>query len=699
MLVQEQNNTFLHKSKEIPETQFRIAASAKAFKILSDSLYTNKVRAIIRELSCNAYDAHVAVGNLNQKFIVQLPNGLEPTFRIRDFGTGLSKINIEEIYTTYFASTKTNSNDYVGCLGLGSKTPFCYVDNFQINSYIDGQKLMYAAFVNDDGMPSVSFIGETPTTEQNGLEISFPVQRKDFQLFITEAEFVFSTFKNVPEITGQTIEVKVLQKRFEGPDWFIPSVRNKMYHSSIIMGNVLYPLVFNEHFDDTKFNSLLQHSIHLELPIGSVEVAASRESLSLNKQTIKFIREKLIEISSSLISLISKKISDCPTEWEARIELKKFQDLFNKNTVIFYKGKKIDLDVPFRSPINSSFKKAIKYHNWKTHRKSVKNNHIFSFATEETTAFCFVDKDFKEREVFNWLRNINDKWDSLIFVKCEEDKKYINEICDCDKFKFHWTQCVGPKPPKGSKPPRIKKTTIDAYYADFNKSKFGTNLKKIDLSNSTDIFYYTDCRHKQPQKASLPTLFSALKIIANKKQLTIPGIYGLNLSQIKKVEKKSNWINVYSFLEKELAEYLDYQPFLDYISKSVFKDYILYSGKVWYGILICNTNNLIPIYNKIISQLPQNHKINNYIKKIEIFYREDKNLNNRDYEAIIKAVKSLSPIVYHSIINEEKSQKEAERIFLECIQERSNLIEEFPVLELFTEKNDCVSSNFIKKLF
>ena len=44
---------------------FKIQASAKAFEILSSNIYTNKVRAVIREYNCNAYDAHVASGNGN----------------------------------------------------------------------------------------------------------------------------------------------------------------------------------------------------------------------------------------------------------------------------------------------------------------------------------------------------------------------------------------------------------------------------------------------------------------------------------------------------------------------------------------------------------------------------------------------------------------------------------------------------------
>lgn len=52
-------------SNDFKTSGFKIQASAKAFEILSSNIYTNKVRAVIREYNCNAYDAHVAAGNGN----------------------------------------------------------------------------------------------------------------------------------------------------------------------------------------------------------------------------------------------------------------------------------------------------------------------------------------------------------------------------------------------------------------------------------------------------------------------------------------------------------------------------------------------------------------------------------------------------------------------------------------------------------
>jgi hypothetical protein len=79
--IEERN---IEQSGNFAESQFTIKASRKAFKILSDSLYSDKIKAIIRELSCNAYDAHVDAKNLDTPFDIHLPSVLEPIFYIRD---------------------------------------------------------------------------------------------------------------------------------------------------------------------------------------------------------------------------------------------------------------------------------------------------------------------------------------------------------------------------------------------------------------------------------------------------------------------------------------------------------------------------------------------------------------------------------------------------------------------------------------
>jgi len=43
----------------------------------------------------------------------------------------------------------------VGCLGLGSKSPFAYVNNFKVVSFNEGKKYSYICYM-DNGVPKIN---------------------------------------------------------------------------------------------------------------------------------------------------------------------------------------------------------------------------------------------------------------------------------------------------------------------------------------------------------------------------------------------------------------------------------------------------------------------------------------------------------------------------------------------------------------
>ena len=163
------------------EIEFTFKQSAHAFNILVSRLYTDPIKAIIRELSANAHDSHVEAGKPNCKMLIHLPNNSERFFSIRDFGVGLSPDDVINVYSTIFESTKTDSNDYTGCLGLGSKTPFSYTDNFIVESFFNGKHYIYNAYFNEQGVPCMAMLdgNGSDTNEENGVKITISVKSGD----------------------------------------------------------------------------------------------------------------------------------------------------------------------------------------------------------------------------------------------------------------------------------------------------------------------------------------------------------------------------------------------------------------------------------------------------------------------------------------------------------------------------------------
>lgn len=311
-----QNEAVLSNVGEIGE--FRIRNSAKAFSILSSGLYANKVRAIIRELSCNAVDSHTAAGKQDTPFDVHLPNTLEPWFSIRDYGTGLSHEQVTQIYTTYFESTKTASNEFIGALGLGSKSPFSYTDNFTVTAIQNGVKGIYSAFINAAGVPSIAQMMTEATDEPAGVEVKFSVNdRYDFDKFRQEARHVYTYFKLRPVVSGSA-GFEFINVAYDTEN-IIPGVHSykDSRRSIAIMGNIAYPIDIPQ--ADTSLGdlrNLLNYGLEIHFAIGELDFQASREGLSYIPQTVASIKAKVEAVNTALAVVIAKEADAIDNLWE-----------------------------------------------------------------------------------------------------------------------------------------------------------------------------------------------------------------------------------------------------------------------------------------------------------------------------------------------------------------------------------------------
>ena len=321
-----QNNVV--KSGRFEERNFSIEASAKAFFILSDGLYSNKIKAVIRELSTNAYDSQVDAGNQDLPFDAHLPTRLEPTFYVRDYGTGMSHEDCMQLYTTYFRSTRNDSNESVGCLGLGSKAPFAYCDQFNVESFQDGVVRTYTAYQSEDGTPVFSLMDEQTTEEPDGLKVTVAVKEDDMRDFRQEAEHLYRYFTIKPNVLGEELVYPKREVKLEGDGWSIVDSKYPYNGNVVIMGQIAYPFSKDDIYgSETSYTGdwsdeerFLYESdgLEIEMEIGEVDITPSREHLSFNKTTINALKAKVSEVKVAVVDGLQDRINEAESLFEAR---------------------------------------------------------------------------------------------------------------------------------------------------------------------------------------------------------------------------------------------------------------------------------------------------------------------------------------------------------------------------------------------
>ena len=298
----------------------------KVFTILRSSMYSDPILACLREYACNASDSHKEVGCPKRAISVQLPTIYEPTLRIRDFGTGLSEDSIFNVFACYGASSKEDSNEYVGMLGMGSKSGFAYAESFTIESWFDGVKKTYAAYIDESEVGKISKTCEEKCDiNERGICISIPVAKNDINTFIETAKKFFLWYSPEPEFSGYSLskDIKAYKDKLDiVHDSDSCTIYSESYYYGgsatnlfVKMGNICYPVLDKNGIDAEWLPNA--YKCIIKVPIGSIEFTASRESISLKPYTLKTINDCLGKIKAEIALAFQKNVDAQPTAWDA----------------------------------------------------------------------------------------------------------------------------------------------------------------------------------------------------------------------------------------------------------------------------------------------------------------------------------------------------------------------------------------------
>lgn len=308
-------------SGDMDEKFFSFADEGIIFDILRSKIYSNPILAICREISCNARDAHREVGTPDRPIQIQLPTALEPYYKIKDWGPGISPDRMVNVFIKYTASTKRNDNTQTGGFGLGAKTPLSYADSFTIVTNVDGVQYNYNSFIDPSRVGKLALGSEAPTQEPNGTEIIIPVDPKNFTEFATWTEQACRHWKVKPIIKGGEIHWTKHEPIIEGNNWAITRCHDWNRVAMMVIDGIEYPLPIDtlRKFADAKLIDASRGNFIMYFNVGELSLSATRENIFFDEKTQNLIRARLDGIYHEIKQRANDKIAAFPTLWDANV--------------------------------------------------------------------------------------------------------------------------------------------------------------------------------------------------------------------------------------------------------------------------------------------------------------------------------------------------------------------------------------------
>jgi hypothetical protein len=311
-------------SGDFAEKLFGIGDAGIVFDILRSKLYSNPIAAVCREIASNGRDAMREAKKSDEPIHIQLPNSLDPNFKVKDFGVGISPDRVENIFIKYAASTKREDNTQTGAWGIGSKSPFAYSSDFLVITNYNGTQYHYSCVIDETRVGKLITLSKTPTDEPNGTTIVVPAKSQDYHLFSQYTEQATRHWNPRPIITGDskfawTETTKVL----EGKNWAVASKSSYSYndHIKLIIDGIEYPLDVSalRTYADCSLIDAIQGTLYLYFNNGDIHLSANREQVFLDKHTQEKIKAHLKEVKNEITQSVLSKIDAIPNLYEAQI--------------------------------------------------------------------------------------------------------------------------------------------------------------------------------------------------------------------------------------------------------------------------------------------------------------------------------------------------------------------------------------------
>lgn len=292
--------------------------------IVRDKIYSHPIQVLVQEYICNGRDSNVEQGSPYNHLDIFVPSQAIQTFKVRDYGTGLSHEQVVKVFIKLGKSTKRTRDDVIGAYGLGSKSGFAYTDSFLITSFYNGKKTQYLALVAENQKGDIKVLSHEDTDEPNGIEIEVNLkEEKDIRKF-KKAIFRTTAFwkykPNYTNILDHEVQDWIPRELFRNKDVVVTERNRDLLEdgSMILCDGVPYPFDQSPTFG-TKLSSRMENNYLFLTTNAEVKPAANRENIIKGEDL-----ERFTESIPSKIEAISLKYENEVTSCSSREELIEF---------------------------------------------------------------------------------------------------------------------------------------------------------------------------------------------------------------------------------------------------------------------------------------------------------------------------------------------------------------------------------------
>jgi Histidine kinase-, DNA gyrase B-, and HSP90-like ATPase len=280
-------------------------------------MYEDPYKAVLRELTSNAWDSHKASGQ-TRAVEVTMPTRTNATLVVEDFGKGLSRADLR-MYGQFGVSTKRGTNDENGGFGLGSKSPLAVASQFMVEAVKDGKSNIVIVSRREDNRPMMSIMDETETDKPNGVKVSVPMAHRLVFDDLHKSDFFIGWEPNSILVNGKTVKYAVSNSdvhKVADAGWLLPSDASSDRDDVVraLVGPVLYHWR-PTHNDLYRFgvpSDVVFRRTIVNIPIGSVDLTPSREGIIMNERSKKIVGEKLNLIFGEALKHRQHEIDSTP---------------------------------------------------------------------------------------------------------------------------------------------------------------------------------------------------------------------------------------------------------------------------------------------------------------------------------------------------------------------------------------------------